>query len=89
MKPHYNFSDYQFLKAHGKAPRGQGFWAFTVKGVSDPSLPDAFIEKVSESRTDTVFFVPGAWPLAEAKKRAAIILEAHAIPSGTTVYVAP
>lgn len=85
----YNFSNYEYLKAHGKNPKGTGHWAFiienaTVEGIS----PECFYEQVDAYRTDTIFWVPGVWTLTEAKRRAAVLLSASAVPEGITVYIA-
>lgn len=86
----YEFSNYEFLASHGKNPKGTGHWAFLLKNASvDGISPEMFLDKVSALRTDTIFWVPGVWTLTEAKKRAAVMLEAHAVPFGVTVYVAP
>lgn len=86
----YDFSTYAYLAAHGKAPKGTGHWAFTIENATVPGIsPETFIDRVSSYRTDTIFWVPGVWTLAEAKKRAAVMLEACAVPFGTTIEVAP
>ena len=85
----YEFSDRDYVLAHGKAPRGTGHWAFVLKNAAVEGIaPETFIDQVSSLRRDTIFWVPGVWTLTEAKKRAAVMLEANAIPFGTTVYVA-
>lgn len=89
----YEFSNRDYVLSHGKAPRGAGHWAFTLKntvveGIA-PETPDTFIEQVSPTRMDTTFWIPGVWTLSEAKRRASVFLAAHAVPAGTTVYVAP
>lgn len=86
----YEFSNYEHINAHGKAPKGTGHWAFVLKNAQvDGIAPEVFLDRVSSYRTDTIFWVPGVWTLTEAKKRAAVMLEACAVPFGTTVYVAP
>ena len=86
----YEFSNWEYLKVHGKAPRGTGHWAFVLKNAAVESIsPETFIDQVSTYRKDTVFWVPGVWTLTEAKRRAAVLLEANAIPFGITVEVAP
>lgn len=85
----YNFSDMAYVMAHGKAPRGSGHWAFVLENaVVEGISPETYIDQVSSLRRDTIFWVPGVWTLSEAKKRAAVMLEANAVPFGTTVYVA-
>lgn len=85
----YEFSNWEYEKAHGKAPRGTGHWAFVLKNAAVEGIsPETFIDQVSAYRKDTIFWVPGVWTLSEAKKRAAVMLEANAVPFGTTVYVA-
>ena len=86
----YDFSNDVYIRSHGKAPKGIGHWAFllenaAVKGIS----PETCIDRVSAVRNDTIFWVPGVWTLTEAKKRAAVMLSANAVPPGITVYVAP
>ena len=86
----YEFSNSEYLMEHGKAPKGTGHWAFVLKNAHVQDLaPEVMFEQVSAFREDTIFWVPGVWTLAEAKKRAAVMLEACAVPFGTTVYVAP
>ena len=86
----YEFSNWEYIKAHGSAPRGTGHWAFVLKNaVVEGISPETFIDQVSTYRKDTVFWVPGVWTLTEAKRRAAVLLEANAIPFGITVEVAP
>lgn len=86
----YEFSNHEYLKSHGKAPRGTGHWAFLIKNAKVPGItPEVFLDQVSSLRTDTIFWVPGVWTLAEAKKRAAVLLQANAVPAHTTIYVAP
>lgn len=85
----YDFSNHDYLAAHGKAPRGTGHWAFVLKNAAVEGIaPETYVERVSSYRRDTVFWVPGVWTLSEAKKRAAVLLEANGVPFGTTVYVA-
>ena len=86
----YNFSNFEYRKAHGKAPKGTGHWAFIIENATvDLQVPEVFHDKVSNFRTDTIFWVPGVWTLTEAKKRAAVILAAHAVPAGIEVEIAP
>ena len=87
----YEFSNSEYLYSHaGKNPKGSGHWAFVLKNAQvDGIAPEVFLDRVSSYRTDTIFWVPGVWTLTEAKKRAAVMLEACAVPFGTTVYVAP
>lgn len=85
----YDFSNHDYLSAHGKNPRGTGHWAFVLKNATVEGIaPETYIDQVSSYRKDTIFWVPGVWSLSEAKKRAAVMLEANAVPFGTTVYVA-
>ena len=85
----YEFSNREYEAAHGKAPRGTGHWAFLLKNAAVEGIaPETFIDQVSTYRKDTIFWVPGVWTLSEAKKRAAVMLEANVVPFGTTVYVA-
>jgi len=85
----YEFSNREYVLAHGKAPRGTGHWAFILKNAAVEGIaPETFIDQISAYQRDTIFWVPGVWTLAEAKKRAAVMLEANAIPFGVTVYVA-
>ena len=86
----YEFSNREYRKSHGANPRGAGSWAFTLKNASIEGIaPEVFIERVSDRRTDTTFWVPGIWTLTEAKKRAEIMLESNGVPRGTVIYVAP
>lgn len=86
----YEFSNHEYLKSHGKAPGGIGHWAFLIKNAQVPGIsPDVFLDQVSATRTDTIFWVPGSWSLTEAKKRATVLLAASAVPEFTTIYVAP
>lgn len=85
----YQFSNWEYEKSHGKAPRGAGHWAFVLKNtVVEGIAPETFIDRVSPTRRDTIFWIPGVWTLSEAKKRAAVMLAANAVPAGVTVYVA-
>ena len=86
----YSFSNHDYITSHGKAPKGTGHWAFVIENAQLPEIsPEVFLDKVNAYRTDTVFWVPGVWTLTEAKKRAAVMLAANAVPEGTTIYVAP
>ena len=86
----YEFSNSEYIRVYGKAPKGTGHWAFVLERfVADGIAPETFIVRVSAYRVDTTFWVPGVWTLTEAKKRAAVMLEAYGVPFGTTVYVAP
>ena len=86
---HYEFSNADYYRTHGKNPRGTGHWAFCIKNADlDIHVPETFHERVHEYRTDTIFWVPGVWTLAEAKKRARVILSANAVPP-CVVCVAP
>lgn len=86
----YEFSNHEYICSHGKNPKGTGHWAFVLKNASVEGIaPETFIDRISDYHTDTIFWVPGIWTLSEAKKRAAVLLAANAIPAGTTVYVAP
>jgi hypothetical protein len=81
----YNFSTSEYILSHGKSPRGIGHWAFEIEGCSLPEIaPEACVD-----RRSTIFWVPGVWTLSEAKRRAEVMLEANAVPFGTTVSVAP
>lgn len=80
----YNFSTRAYIGAHGRAPRGKGYWGFILKNKHVKGLPDAFVHG-----SDTTFWVPGCWTLTEAKKRARIVLEANAVDFDATVEVAP
>lgn len=85
----YEFSNWEYMKSHGKNPKGTGHWAFVIKNAILPEIaPEVYLEKVNAYQTDTIFWVPGVWTLTEAKKRAAVMLEANAVPFGVTVYVA-
>lgn len=86
----YNFSNHEYLFAHGKAPKGTGHWAFIIENATVEGIAtEMYLDKRSAYRTDTIFWVSGVWTLTEAKKRAAIMLEANAVPFGTTIEVAP
>lgn len=86
----YDFSTYAYLAAHGKAPKGTGHWAFTIDGAELPNIaPETYVDRLPFNVPMTVFWVPGVWTLTEAKKRAAVMLEACAVPFGTTIEVAP
>lgn len=86
----YEFSNHDYINAHGVAPRGTGHWAFVVKNVTLENISaEVYIERISSYRKDTIFWVPGFWTLTEAKKRAAVMLEANAVPFGTEIEVAP
>lgn len=85
----YEFSNRDYVLSHGKAPRGTGHWAFVLKNaVVEGIAPETFIDQVSPTRRDTIFWIPGVWTLSEAKRRAAVLMAAQAVPAGTTVYVA-
>ena len=85
----YQFSDREYVMAHGKSPRGTGHWAFILKNATVEGIaPETFIDQVSSVQKDTIFWVPGVWTLTEAKKRATVLLAASAVPAGTIVYVA-
>lgn len=80
----YSFSNWEYMKDHGKAPKGTGHWAFIIQNAKVEGIaPETFIDG-----KDTVFWVPGVWTLTEAKKRARVLLEANAVPA-TEIYVAP
>lgn len=83
----YTFSNREYLLSHGKAPRGTGHWAFIVDGAVEDIAPEAYVD-VYRMKSFTTFWVPGVWTLTEAKRRAAVMLAANAIPA-TTIYVAP
>ena len=86
----YEFSNNEYIKSTGKAPRGTGHWAFIIKNAEVKDIaPETYIDQVSSYRKDTIFWVPGSWTLTEAKKRASVMLAANAVPEFTTVYVAP
>lgn len=85
----YTFSNVAYEMEHGKAPKGTGHWAFVIENAVVESIsPEVFIDRVNAYQKDTIFWVPGVWTLSEAKKRAAVMLSANAIPE-TTIYVAP
>lgn len=86
----YEFSNWEYLKAHGTNPKGTGHWAFIIENAEVKDIsPETFIDRVGTYRKDTIFWVPGVWTLTEAKKRATVMLAANAVPSGETIYVAP
>ena len=86
----YEFGNGEYLREHGKAPKGTGHWAFIVENAALPEIAtEVSICHTGPLSYETIFWVPGVWTLAEAKKRAAVMLEACAVPFGTTVYVAP
>lgn len=86
----YIFSNHQYIREHGKAPKGTGHWAFIIENATVEGIaPETYLEKRSSYRTDTIFWVSGVWTLAEAKKRATIMLAANAVPFGTEIEVAP
>lgn len=86
----YEFSNWEYEKSHGISPKGYGHWAFILKNARIEDIsPEHFVENVSPARYNTTFWVPGFWTLTEAKKRAAVMLAANAVPAGTVVYVAP
>ena len=86
----YEFSNHDYLRSHGKAPRGTGHWAFVIENAHVQGLgPEVFFDQVSSLREDTIFWVPGVWTLTEAKKRAAVMLAAAGVPAGISVEVAP
>lgn len=90
MATKYTFWNGTYEMAHGKAPKGTGHWAFIIENATVESIsPEVFIENVNAYRNDTIFWVPGVWTLAEAKKRASVMLAANAVPEGTTIVVAP
>ena len=86
----YEFYNGDYIMAWGKAPKGTGHWAFEIENAELPEIaPEVAIRKVSAYQKNTIFWVPGVWTLTEAKKRAAVMLEANGVPFGTTVCVAP
>ena len=86
----YDFSNYDYVRSHGKTPKGTGHWAFVLENaVVEGIAPETYIDQISSHRKDTIFWVPGVWTLAEAKKRASVMLAANAVPEGTTIVVAP
>lgn len=85
----YNFSNHEYLKAHGKAPKGTGHWAFMIEGGAVENIaPETFIEREG-LKTTTTFWVPGVWTLREAEKRAAIMAAEHEVPAYVDIEVAP
>ena len=86
----YEFSTYEYVWSHGKAPRGTGNWAFGIPYAHVQGLGnEVFFDQVASFREDTIFWVPGVCTLTEAKKKAAAMAAAAGVPSGTTIYVAP
>lgn len=86
----YNFSNADYMRSHLQNPKGTGHWAFVIKNAELPNIaPETFIDHVDRFTTNTIFWVQGVWTLAEAKKRASVLLAANAVPAGTTIYVAP
>lgn len=86
----YDFSNYDYVRSHGKTPKGTGHWAFVLENaVVEGIAPETYIDQISSHRKDTIFWVPGVWTLSEAKKKAAALMEAAGVPYGITVYVAP
>ena len=78
----YEFSNTEYLKAHGKTPRGTGHWAFEIRGEVEGISPETYIDREGFKVT-TIFWVPGFLSLAEAKKKAAEMLTA--IREGNTM----
>lgn len=86
----YYFSNYAYLKDHGKAPRGTGHWAFLIENaVISDIAPETFIDEVNAYQKDTIFWVPGVMSLSEAKKAASKMLRRCNVPTYVTVYIAP
>jgi hypothetical protein len=85
----YYFSNIDFEYSHEKAPRGKGYWAFTVKGVEAPHITEHCMLDRYGRRTDTTFFIDEYLTLTEAKKLACKLLEKNGISYNKTIYVAP
>ena len=85
----YEFSNSEYIKAHGESPRGTGHWAFEIKNAEIPEiLGEGFIE-FDGSKMNTIFWVSGFRTLSEAKKEAAKMLTECNVRKDVTVYVAP
>lgn len=84
----YEFSNSEYIKAHGEAPNGKGYWAFTIKAEVPEIDSSAFIENYG-GKVTTTFWVAGIWTLTEAKKIACRMLSECLVRKDLMVYVAP
>ena len=85
----YSFSNFEYMKEHGTNPKGTGHWAFIIKDAAVEGIaPETHIDRCGY-KVETIFWVPGVWTLTEAKKRAAVILAANAVPEYAEIEVAP
>jgi len=69
------FDTSSYLRSHGKAPRGLGFWAFEISGIaarefeaSGIKLPNITVERCATGMRGIIHVYGGQRSLAEAKK---------------------
>ena len=87
----YHFNTSFYFSEHGKSPRGTGHWAFIIENAKLPGIaPETYVDDALPfNPPQTTFWVPGVWTLSEAKRRAAAILAANAVPVYAEISIAP
>jgi hypothetical protein len=70
------FDASEFELSHGRAPRGRGRWAFSMRRQPDPLSKD-------------IHFSPGGMTLAEARKWFVARLRAMGVEGEHVIYILP
>ncbi len=72
----YQFSSNQYMRSHGKEPRGKGYWFFAV--IDRKNGEETFIWEAQIFGT-----------LTEAKRKATAEAKAAGVPNFSTITICP
>lgn len=72
----YQFSNSEYIRSHGRNPKGTGTWIFAV-------------DEWKQGRPNRIWEFPVYGTLTEAKKLAAAAAKADGVPKYSTIIVCP